>query len=201
MGDKKLNHFEHKPHITFVHWIWKSHIQPDAQILDATLGNGYDSVYILKEILPLGIGKLYAIDIQPQALNSANQTLASEQLNAAIINQFEPRLLCHSAIDQISFLKPLDLVIYNLGYLPGFDKSITTLKETTLASIKKAFLLLSKKGMITITFYPGHSEGEKEAILIESFLETLEEKDYQILKMKWVNKKTAPYVVIIQKRD
>ena len=196
-----MNTFHHKPHLSFVHWVWKSHIKKEATVLDATLGNGHDSIFILKEILNAGTGKLYAIDIQKEAIDSTLKNMQKASLNEFLIGQFHPIKACHSTIDQIEIPENFDLIVYNLGYLPGADKGITTLSETTLISIKKALLKLSAFGMITITLYPGHDEGEVESQHIEAFIQTLDEKSYQVLKLTWQNKKIAPYVIVIQKRD
>lgn len=47
---------------------------------------------------------------------------------------------------------------YNLGWLPGGDKSITTKLEDTLESIEAAKRLVRHGGMISVMLYTGHSE-------------------------------------------
>lgn len=47
---------------------------------------------------------------------------------------------------------------YNLGWLPGGDKSITTNLEDTIASIDSAKRLIKSGGMISVMLYAGHTE-------------------------------------------
>ena len=54
------------------------------------------------------------------------------------------------------------LIVYNLGYLPGSDKLLTTKTSSTLLSVEKALSLIAPNGAISITCYPGHEEGKKE---------------------------------------
>lgn len=55
-------------------------------------------------------------------------------------------------------LKSNDCVRYNLGWLPGGDKSITTELEDTLESIEAAKRLVKSGGMISVMLYRGHAE-------------------------------------------
>lgn len=50
---------------------------------------------------------------------------------------------------------------YNLGWLPGGDKSITTKLEDTLESIEAAKPLVKHGGMISVMLYKGHAEVSK----------------------------------------
>ena len=48
-------------------------------------------------------------------------------------------------------LEPVDLVTFNLGFLPGSDKKICTNSYTTTNAIKKAYELLNVNGIIILT--------------------------------------------------
>lgn len=195
-----MNQSFNKPHLNFVQWIWTSKVQTNATIIDATCGNGHDSLYLLKNVLNKGTGTLYALDIQKKALESSKQQIERSSLDDLVKKQFHPLLLGHEKIDEIPFKDPPDLIIYNLGYLPGFEKHITTVKETTLESLTKASLIINLNGIITITCYPGHQEGKIESEAIEAWLTFLNEKQFQILKLTWNNQPSAPYVIVLQKR-
>lgn len=54
--------------------------------------------------------------------------------------------------------QPPDCARYNLGWLPGGDKSITTELEDTLESIEAARRLVKSGGMISVMLYRGHAE-------------------------------------------
>ena len=103
----------------------------------------------------------------------------------------------HANIDK--YIKPkVDLVIFNLGYLPKGDKNITTTWDSTITAIKKSLEILSPRGKIFITVYPGHPAGELESEKITEFLANLDYKKYTVLKMNFVNKiNNPPYVLVI----
>ena len=63
----------------------------------------------------------------------------------------------------------VDLFMYNLGYLPGGDKSITTDSATTLKSLSSALELLAVGGLLCVVCYPGHEEGARESQAVEAF--------------------------------
>ena len=50
--------------------------------------------------------------------------------------------------------------MYNLGFLPGGNKEITTLAKTTMKSIEDGLELLDSNGIMTIAVYRGHAEGK-----------------------------------------
>lgn len=195
-----MNQSFNKPHLNFVQWIWTSKVSSNATIIDATVGNGNDTIFLLKNVLNEGLGNLYGFDIQSSALDSTKQKIDREITDFAIKSQFHPFLLGHEKMDEIAYKSAPDLIIYNLGYLPGAQKSITTIKETTLLSLSKALLLLNLNGIITIICYPGHEEGLQESASIEEWLKSLNEKQFQILKLTWNNQSSAPYVIVLQKR-
>lgn len=188
----------HKPHLRFVQDLWTSNEDKIKSVIDATLGNGHDSLFLLENVLKEG-SFLIGLDIQQQAIESASK-LIEENLSSSKVLEWEFLKLCHSRIDTLSFKSPPDLIIYNLGYLPTGNKQLTTLKETTLESIKKGLKILAHHGMMTITLYPGHEEGKNEALYIENFVETLDVHQFQVLKFQWLKQPTAPYVIVIQKR-
>lgn len=76
------------------------------------------------------------------------------------------RLLCHdwrlvpscSNHELRALLRITCYARYNLGWLPGGDKSITTMLEDTLESIEAAQRLVKHGGMISVMLYRGHAE-------------------------------------------
>lgn len=91
--------------------------------------------------------------------------------------------------------------MYNLGFLPGASKDITTLHETSLLSIKAGLNLLNDNGIMSICIYTGHDEGKKEKTCILKFLEDLPKNEFGVMIHKYLNRsKTAPMLVIIEKK-
>ena len=60
------------------------------------------------------------------------------------------------------FEEGIDAAIYNLGFLPGGDKGITTMTNSTLKSVESVLNLLNSGGILIIAVYVGHEEGAKE---------------------------------------
>ena len=63
--------------------------------------------------------------------------------------------------------------VFNLGYLPGGDKSIATCPKTTAVAIREAAKLLGCGGVITVLAYVGHDGGAEEASAVENVLAQL----------------------------
>jgi len=61
-------------------------------------------------------------------------------------------------------------ITFNLGYLPGSDKSIQTRAESTEEALAASIQLLSLGGYLCVTAYRGHSGGTAEAEIVEAFM-------------------------------
>lgn len=150
--------------------------------VDMTCGNGYDTLF-LSEISH----KVYAFDIQEQAINQA-KTLLNGKSNVTFINDNHANILDH-------LHEGVDVAVYNLGYLPGGDKSITTKAESTIDSLKSLLTILNDSGIIIIEVYP---HNEKENIQITNFTSKLD-NHYDVLKIDLHNKENPPYLIVIKK--
>lgn len=176
-------------HLDLAHDLWKKVVLPGDTVIDATCGNGHDTVVLAQMI---GEGTLYAIDIQKEALENTKQKLQKEYL--PYVRWIHG---CHSEFPkEITSAK---LIVYNLGYLPGSSKEITTQRETTLKSIQNSLEILQEGGCISITCYPGHPEGAKEEECILAFASTLDPKIWSSCHHRWINRKNAPSLLWIQK--
>ena len=169
------------------------HIKKGGVAVDFTMGNGHDTLW-LSEAMGEG-GKVYAFDIQPQALESSRRLLEAENApkNYTLI------LDSHSNVmDYVS--EKICVGMFNLGFLPGGDKSITTKRETTMVAIRAAIDLLDDDGALLIAVYPGHAEGTIEGELIEEELSKLNRKELCASKFKIVNSPTSPFFFVIEKK-
>lgn len=169
---------------------YKKYKHPDMTFIDATCGRGNDTIYmanILKEN-----GHVFSYDIQEIAINYTKNILNEQNINNVTLKHKS-----HEFIDEIE----IDLVIFNLGYLPNGDKTITTNKDTTLKSIKKMVTLmeLNKDMMIILVIYPGHDEGLLESNLINDYVLSLPSNKYLISRYQNYNRPTAPYIITINK--
>ncbi len=163
------------------------------QVIDATLGNGHDAYKLAKLIGPTG--SLVGFDIQKEAIAATQKRLASLSHPPKI------QLHCHSHADLPLYIdEPVDLIIYNLGYLPGGDKSITTEAESTLKSIQEGLALLKPNGLILIAIYHGHKAGAKERDKLLCYLSSLDQRYFHLLKQQFINQRNnPPFLLTIEK--
>ena len=170
------------------HLFLEKHIKLGDTVIDATCGNGHDTLFLAQLVGDNGI--VHAYDIQSQAINNSKEL--TKDYNNIIFHQ-----ISHEFID----VDKIDAVIFNLGYLPSGDKSITTMQEST----KKAILNLidkfdtNKKMLILIVVYPGHSEGAKESMWLDDYLLNLD-SSFISSKYQPLNQKNAPYILTIKKK-
>ena len=181
--------------VSLSHILWQSFLKKGDTAIDATCGNGHDTLFLAKAILTEESGTLYAIDRQESAIIETKKRLKENQLSLERISFIAD---CHSNIDQI-LVQGVDLIVYNLGYLPGSDKSVTTEEMTSLESIQKGLNLLRVGGIMSITCYPGHDEGKIESDAILSFAKRLSPA-FSCSQHLWINRRdTAPFLLTIQK--
>lgn len=186
----------YRSHLELAQLYWKNFLYPGAKVIDATCGNGKDSLYIGKLVLTETEGKIFCIDIQEKALLKTKELLQKE----LTVAQFQKISFHQQSFETFPVESNLcDMIVYNLGYLPGGDKSITTKTETTLKSIKRALSQIKEGGIISLSCYVGHKEGEQETLELESFLKTLNPKIYTICRHKFLNRDKAPLLTLIQK--
>lgn len=168
----------------YTHLLWKPLIPKEATIIDATCGAGHDTLFLASRAK-----RLIAYDIQEEALKKT----ALKLKNLPSDKHIELRLACHSTIDE-----PAHFIVYNLGYLPGGDKSLTTHIETTKLSIQRALKLIEPGGWISIMCYSGHPEGEIETKALFAFLKQLNQKQFSVHLHQLLAQDRAPQTLLIQ---
>ena len=170
-------------HLSLAHALWRAHLSKNDLAIDATAGNGHDSLVLAD----LG-ATLYVIDIQEKALRATREKLTAHP-NVTYFLQ------SHATFPPVP--QAPTLIIYNLGYLPGGDKSLTTITSSTLQSIEAATHLLAPLGLITIMCYSGHPEGEKEEQALLPFCASL--KGWEVTHHLWIKRPHAPSLIKLKK--
>lgn len=142
-------------------------------VIDATVGNGYDTLFLAERVG--GKGHVFGFDIQERAINSTQAHLESAGMfdRVTLIHAGHETMLRH--IPEV-YREQIKSVFFNLGYLPGAVKSIITKPETTLTALDMAWRLISNEGFISIIYYPGHPGGEDEAACVNSWVSNKEIK-------------------------
>ena len=162
--------------------------------IDATVGNGRDTEALAKIVGPTG--RIYGFDIQTEALERA-QRLLSEKVPDARCTLIHAS---HSAIKE-HVTHSVQLVLFNLGYLPGGNKAITTQPDTTLEAMTVSLELLKAGGKLAAVLYPGHEAGAKEAETVIRWSEQLDQKQFSCVLMHFTNQiNHPPQLLLIEKR-
>lgn len=185
-------------HLDLAHQIWSQIVKPGDFVIDATCGNGHDSMILAKLAVTISAGLLQVIDIQKEALN-ATRSLLSAHLSVGLMNRIEFIHNSHSQFNNHAE-QSVALIVYNLGYLPGGDKNLTTKKETTLQSLHSAVRLIKSGGAISITCYPGHSEGKVEEESVLEFGSSLNPQEWSCCHYRWLNRQAAPSLFLMQRK-
>lgn len=165
--------------------------------MDATMGNGWDTLFLAR--LVGALGRVVAYDIQPSAIEAARRRLESEGLLSRCT------LLLHYHADpgplgELSGDAPT-AVMFNLGYLPGGDKSITTTPETTVVALEAMSGVLSEGGVITVVAYRDHPGGAEEAEAVAGWMGSLDAGRFETLCVEDPGGPShAPILYVIRKR-
>ncbi len=168
-----------------------THLGEGDTAVDFTMGNGHDTEFLSKTVGESG--KVFAFDIQEQALASTADNLK----NSGCPDNYTLILDSHHHIKKY-VNGPIKAGMFNLGYLPGGDKSITTMRATTLPAIEAAISLLDRDAVLCVAIYPGHAEGDAEGRLVCEYLASLSRHTVCATRINILNSPTSPYFIIIE---
>ncbi len=168
-------------------------VRPGDTVIDATMGNGNDTAFLCETVG--ASGRVFAFDVQQEAI-IATQTLLDKKGLSGIAVLI---LAGHQRMDEF-VMEPVSAVVFNLGWLPGGNHSVTTRWETTREAVEKALALLLPGGFLIICAYPGHEEGERERKELSLFFSGLSNRLYNVLHQHFLNAGPgAPECFAVQK--
>ena len=157
-------------------------------VVDATMGNGHDTLFLARLAK-----KVYAFDIQEQAIEQTTKRLAEAKLD-----NVELFLTGHENVDQ--YVESIKAAIFNLGYLPSADKSVITQPHTTIQALEKLCQRLVTSGRIAIMIYYGHEGGDVERDAVLDFVSQLPQQEFTVALYKTINQiNQPPFLVMIEK--
>ncbi len=167
----------------------KSIVHAGDTVVDATMGNGYDTAFLAE--LAGETGKVYAFDIQPEAVENTRKRLEQlELLNRCVLIRDG-----HEKMNQYVH-EPVRLVLFNLGYRPGGDHSLCTRGETTLQAIFSAIDLLEVHGLIILVIYHGGDSGFTERDFLLEQLPKLDPEVAAVMITRFVNLSNCPPILV-----
>mgnify|MGYP001082631932 FL=1 len=168
------------------HYIIDKFLENKNIAIDATLGNGYDTDFLSKKFT-----KVYSFEIQEEACKNYSERKAD---NVEVIN--DSHHLLKKYVNE-----SVDCIMYNLGFLPGGNKEITTMSETSLNSIIEGLELLNHGGLMTICLYRGHVQGKEEESVIIPYLKELPKSKFGVMYHEFLNRsKEAPILIVIERK-
>jgi len=171
--------------ISIVDIIIEKFVEEGFTCLDATVGNGNDTIKLSGKVGESG--RVYGFDIQKTAIEITTEKLSKYGYidRTILIND------SHTKLDDY-IKEQLDFAIYNLGFLPKGNKEIVTNEKTTIESIKKALNLLKKHGILVVVSYIGHENGLDEYKAVYKYLSLLDQKKFNVLELNFINQINNP---------
>ncbi len=173
------------------HTLLRDAIRCGDTVVDATCGNGHDTIFLAQCVGKAG--RVFAYDIQAQAIAAAKTAAA----DAACADAITFLLKSHATMADDLAPESASVVMFNLGYLPGEDHELTTETLETLKALEAARIVLKPGGLLSVVCYPGHPQGHDEATKVESWMTSLTSFRWRIAKYAMLGtQKPAPFLLI-----
>ncbi len=147
--------------------------------VDATAGKGNDTLFLAESVG--STGKVFAFDIQEQALQKTREKLHLAGVADRVVLLLENHRQMKKYISVA-----LDAVMFNLGYLPGSDRSVVTEPANTVGAMVSALEMLSAGGRMSVVVYTGHPGAAAEVRSIAVLAATLD-SSFTVLKTTFWN--------------
>jgi 16S rRNA C1402 N4-methylase RsmH len=159
-----------QPLTEIAHQGWLPYLKPGSWAIDATAGNGFDTEFLARQVAESG--RVFAMDIQECAISATRKRLETANLieRVSLVRADHARIRDSFACGMRG---EVDLICFNLGYLPTGDHNITTSRESTVLALHESLLLLNPEGALSVIAYRGHEGALEEADSVEWFFNKL----------------------------
>ncbi len=175
----------------WVHHFIEDHVQAGDICMDATMGNGNDTVLLSKLVGEKG--RVIAFDIQQMALDNTERKLEQENCS----NNYKLVLESHERMGEYAEKDSVSCITFNLGYLPGGDHNKATKGESSIRAIETGLSLLKKKGLMTVCIYSGGDSGFEEKETVLAYLKALDSKKYLVIISEYANRPNNPPIPVL----
>ena len=173
------------------HTLLKPLIQPGDVAIDATAGNGHDTLFLATCVGESG--RVLAFDVQESAILATRRALDAAGLDARV----ECHLENHVRMAEHAAAGTVRAVMFNLGYLPGGDHDLTTQTPETLQALSTAARLVKSGGALAAVCYPGHPAGAGEAAAVEDWMKSLARDGWKIARYGMLgSSRPAPFLLL-----
>lgn len=169
----------------------KDHVTPGDFCIDATMGNGHDTLLLSR--LVGARGQVLAFDIQKTALESTRKLLADQKApdNTRLILDSHSHMASYAAPETIS------CIMFNFGYLPSGDHSLATCSETSIPAILAGLSLLKPGGLMSLCIYSGGDTGFQEKEDLLKLLKSLDFRKYLVIVSSYYNRPNHPPLPVL----
>lgn len=175
----------------YIHHFLKMHIKSGDICIDATMGNGNDTLELCR--LVGDMGKVYAFDIQKTALEHTQSLLEKNKVIHIASLILDSHAHMHNYIEE----KEVNCIVFNFGYLPSGDHNLSTKADSSIEAIKQGLALLKKGGLMSLCIYSGGDSGFEERDVLLSFLKELDCRKYLVILSSYYNRPNHPPIPVI----
>lgn len=169
----------------------KEHVKSGDICIDATMGNGNDTLLLSKLCGPEG--KVFAFDIQKLALENTKKRLDKEQAP----DNYTLLLKSHEYMSEYAKEETASCIVFNFGYLPGGDHSKSTKGHSSIKAMEQGLTLLKRGGILSLCIYSGGDSGFEEKDAILQWLKELDSKKYLVIKSDYYNRPNHPPIPVL----
>ena len=162
--------------------------------IDATAGNGHDTVFLAGRVGERG--QVIAFDIQAEAIASSRERVAAASLTdrVAFVQGSHAGLGSHVIPGSVT------AIVFNLGYLPGGDHAVITRGEGSLLALEASLVALKEGGLLAVVCYPGHPGGDTESEAVIAWSKDLPAPFSAEVIRREDTLRPAPFLVLVRKR-
>lgn len=173
-----------------VHRFLEEHIQEGDLCLDATAGNGHDTVFLCEKV---GVqGQVLAFDIQELAVEHTKKRLTEKGFAERAKVYVDSHCNMHQYVEE----ETVSCITFNLGYLPGGNHALATKADTTIVALEQSLKLLKTHGIISLVIYSGGDTGFEERDAVLTWLKQLDDKKYLVLLSSYYNRPNNPPIPV-----
>lgn len=160
-------------------------------VVDGTAGNGHDTLFLARLVGARGM--VHAFDVQPRALARTAERLAEAGLEERVALHGRGHEELAAALASHGVWPPrITAAMFNLGFLPGSDRSLTTRPDTTLTALDALLPLMVPGGVVSLHVYAGHPGGADEAAGLDRRLAELDWDRWRVARYEFANKPRNP---------
>lgn len=171
------------------HRFLRQHVRPGDFVVDATAGNGNDTLFLSRLVGEQG--RVLAMDIQPRAMENTGTLLKKEGVeNVRLVLDGHENMAAYAAEGSV------DAVAFNFGWLPAGDHNVFTRKETSLSAVEAGLRLLRPGGAMSLCIYYGRNNGYDERDALLQFVRGLDDRVWSVMAVDFANRKNDPPIFV-----